>query len=71
MTKEVYLGDGLYASYDGYHLCLRAPRGYDDHEVFLEPAILQEFLSFIEKTFNVKIEVKKVTNDEAKNSETS
>jgi len=26
MDKETYLGDGLYASYDGWQICLRAPR---------------------------------------------
>lgn len=37
MTEETYLGDGLYASYDGYQLYLRAPRAEGDHTVALEP----------------------------------
>lgn len=44
-TKEEYLGDGLYASFDGWQIVLRAPRdGFDDppgvatHWVGLEPA---------------------------------
>jgi hypothetical protein len=37
--KETYLGDGLYASFDGYHFKLRAPRFGADHEVFLEPHV--------------------------------
>lgn len=48
MNKEVYLGDGLYASFDGYQVGLRAPREGGDHEVFLEPEVLQGFLAFIE-----------------------
>ncbi len=45
---EVYLGDGLYASYDGWQIKLRAPRGDDaDHEVFLEPSVLREFERFV------------------------
>ena len=35
---ETYLGDGLYASFDGYSVRLRAPRGDADHWVALEPA---------------------------------
>jgi hypothetical protein len=46
---EVYLGDGLYASFDGYQIRLRAPRDGGDHEVFLEDGLtLQAFLEFID-----------------------
>src|SRR6266850_5512524 len=35
--REEYLGDELYASFDGYQIRLRAPRGFGvDHEVFLD-----------------------------------
>ena len=37
-THETYLGDGLYASFDGWQIKLRAPRDGGDHEVFLEDA---------------------------------
>jgi len=47
MTKiEIYLGDGLYASYDGFALWLRAPRERDDHVVALEPDVLLRFIEF-------------------------
>jgi len=46
MKKEVYLGDGLYASFDGYSFWLRAPRENGDHEVALEPEILKAFDDF-------------------------
>ena len=49
-ADEVYLGDGLYASYDGWHIKLRAPRKDGDHEVFLEPAVLREFERFVQVT---------------------
>ena len=45
--KETYLGDGLYASYDGYQVRLWAPREQGVHEVFLEPYILGLFLDFL------------------------
>jgi hypothetical protein len=35
MTEE-YLGDGLYASFDGWQIKLRAPREDGDHVVFLD-----------------------------------
>jgi hypothetical protein len=43
MPKEEYLGDGLYASFDGFMFKLRAPRMDGDHAVFLEPAVLRNF----------------------------
>lgn len=43
---ETYLGDGLYASYDGFAIWLRAPRDHVDHEVALEPEVLHNFLNF-------------------------
>ena len=42
--RETYLGDGLYASFDGYQVRLRAPRDGVDHEVFLESSTLKAFL---------------------------
>lgn len=41
--KETYLGDGLYASFDGYNIILRAPRAHGDDVVYLEPLILRAF----------------------------
>lgn len=44
--NETYLGDGLYAEYDGFALWLRAPREQGDHVVALEPQVLREFIRF-------------------------
>jgi hypothetical protein len=44
--KETYLGDGLYASFDGWMFCLRAPRADGDHVVFLDPTTLDAFDEF-------------------------
>jgi hypothetical protein len=38
---ERYLGDGLYAAFDGWQIVLRAPREGGDHFVALEPAVWQ------------------------------
>lgn len=38
---ETYLGDGLYASFDGWYVRLWATNGaHVTNEVFLEPAVL-------------------------------
>lgn len=44
--KEVYLGDGCYASFDGYSIWLRAPREGGDHLVALEPHTYGELVAF-------------------------
>jgi len=43
IVAETYLGDGLYASFDGEHFILRAPRDGGDHWVALEPSVLAMF----------------------------
>lgn len=56
--QETYLGDGLYASFEGAALKLRAPRGNDDHEVYLEPEILYNFVVYISQNKQLKEIVK-------------
>jgi hypothetical protein len=46
---EVYLGDGLYVSFDGFMITLRAPRRNEDHWVGLEPEVLHKFLEFCDQ----------------------
>jgi len=45
--SEIYLGDGLYASFDGYAFTLRAPREHGDHYVVLEPFMIDAFNDFV------------------------
>lgn len=47
MEQETYLGDGLYVLFDGYQVQLRAPRGMDNHFVYLEPAVLAAFEDWV------------------------
>lgn len=49
-AQETYLGDGLYASFDGFQFCLRAPRVGGDDVVFLEPSVLDAFTAYVERT---------------------
>lgn len=62
-SKEIYLGDGLYASHDGYQFVLRTPRDREDHYVALEPNVLDSFFEFVEKTLNVKIKIEHKQNE--------
>lgn len=41
--NETYLGDGLYASFDGYQIRLRAPWRGGDQIVYLNPEVLALF----------------------------
>ena len=46
VTTEEYLGDGLYASFDGCQIVLRAPRIGGDHWVALEPGVIEAFIAY-------------------------
>lgn len=46
---ESYLGDGLYASFDGWQIVLRAPRNDGDHWVALEPESYTNLIRFAER----------------------
>ena len=45
-SGETYLGDGLYASFDGFMITLRAPRDHGDHWIGLEPEVFAALLDF-------------------------
>lgn len=47
LPEETYLGDGLYASCDGWMVILRAPRSEGDHWVALEPEVLEAFKRYV------------------------
>jgi hypothetical protein len=54
---ESYLGDGLYATFDGWQVILRAPREGGDHWVALEPETFTALVRFAE-SINAKYNVK-------------
>ena len=51
---ETYLGDGLYASFDGWQIVLRAPRENGDHFVGLEPPVYDALVAFHTALFKVQ-----------------
>ena len=44
-----YLGDGVYASFDGFHVILHTPRVGGDHWVALDPGVLVEFERYLSR----------------------
>jgi hypothetical protein len=47
--RPVYLGDGLYAEFDGWEIRLFAHNGVSStNQVFLEPSVLVAFLRYVE-----------------------
>ena len=48
--QKVYLGDGAYAEYDGWHIIITTSNGmYDTNAVYLEPLALDRFLAYAEQ----------------------
>lgn len=47
MKPDTYLGDGLYASFDGYQIRIYTERGNGTHEVFLDDRVLEAFERFV------------------------
>ena len=55
MTTEVFLGDGLYASFDGYAIILRAPRENGDHWIAIESWMFAELLRFAQQHWKIGV----------------
>ena len=59
MENKTYLGDGLYAQFDGFQFVLSTQRATGEHFVALDPSTTMDFIRFIEKTWNVTIKLEK------------
>lgn len=61
-SNSSYLGDALYADFDGYQIRLYTKNNGlgQDHEVFLEPKVMHEFFRYLEQIYSVKIDIKKI-----------
>jgi hypothetical protein len=59
---EQYIGDGVYASFDGWYVWLRAPREHGNHMVALEPDVFKHLAEYCQIAWahipGVKISVK-------------
>lgn len=55
MANETYLGDGVYASHDGWQIKLRTTFG--DHTVYLDPDAYSALVKFVEAVKKGEIEI--------------
>ena len=55
MNYREYLGDGLYADFDGYQILLAANNGIvDTNVVYLEPEVLKKFFAYVVHIDHIK-----------------
>jgi hypothetical protein len=47
-----YLGDGVYVSWDGYHIVIRANSHIDPNPIYFDGEVLQIFLKYVEELKN-------------------
>lgn len=56
MNNKTYLGDGVYADFDGFHVVLTVDNGVETtNTVYLEDTVINGLLRFLEKTYGWKI----------------
>ena len=49
-SNSVYIGDGVYAEYDGHGIWLKANGdSNDDDRIYLEPAVWNALLQFVDR----------------------
>jgi hypothetical protein len=53
-TLHTYLGDGVYASFDGYQIWLRADRFGIEQAVAVEPEVMAQLVIYAAKVFGEK-----------------
>tara|TARA_R110000868_G_scaffold114821_1_gene307255 strand:+ start:14659 stop:14886 length:228 start_codon:yes stop_codon:yes gene_type:complete len=56
--QDAYLGDGVYASFDGFQVWL-AVNHHENKQVALEPQVLKALLSYAERVYGCSITVAK------------
>ncbi len=56
-SKPTYLGDGLYANFDGYQFWLIANNIDTGQRVALDPQVFREFLAYAGRKLGVDIAV--------------
>lgn len=62
--KMHYLGDGLYADYDGLGFNLVAPRDGGDHWCYVEPQVMEALLRFVGEKWGGKFTFAEVAKGE-------
>jgi len=59
-SRKRYIGDSVYADYDGHMLVLTTENGLGpSNTIHLEPQVLEALFLYVEKTYGVKVTVTK------------
>ena len=54
--QQTYLGDGVYASFDGYQIWLRVDREFGHVEqIALEPDVIIQLTAYADKVYNAGV----------------
>lgn len=53
--KEIYIGDGVYASYINGMIKLRTQRDNGDHFIYLEPEVCQSLFEFANAIWGAQV----------------
>jgi hypothetical protein len=57
-----YLGNSLYAHYNGFHIVLCTDNGHGPtNELFLDNKVIENLLTFIEETWDIKIKMEAIS----------
>lgn len=68
LARKEYIGDGVYASFDGWHIVLTAENGIPSETkgpIFLEPGVLRALNGYAERIYaSAHEEVKKMEDRE-------
>lgn len=51
MFEKMYIGDGVYASFDGYHIVLTTQEG---ETIYLEADVFVNLIKYAEKVLKIK-----------------
>ena len=63
--RKVYLGDGAYADYDGFHVVLTTENGVSvKNRICLDPQVIKALISYLEEIYKVKITTEKLEGDD-------
>ena len=54
MIKHSYLGDGVYASFDGYQIWLAA-NSHENRVIALEPAVMEALCRYAKQAMQIRI----------------
>lgn len=52
-TKTEYIGDGLYASFDGYQIRVYTQRGGVEQDIYLEPDVYQALVNYGNRCYKI------------------